>query len=270
MANICENTRIIGIIYSYKSPSGKYYIGQTINQRKRKATHKYLADKGVDLPFYNAIRKYGFESFEYVVLFTIRSRSRERVKVVLNALEKYYISKYKKGGKLLYNVTDGGDGVIGDKVTDKITKYWKNKSEQEMKDWSDKISFSKSKPILQFSLDGIFIKEYPNIYRSEIKNPQEIMRCVKGEIYTSSGYIWKYKDSCRNLLTKEGNLKKRYIKLGKSGPPKKPILQYSKEGEFIKEWSSASDVQFVNRKSIVECLSGRNKTAGGFVWKYKQ
>ena len=31
MANICENTRIIGIIYSYKSPSGKYYIGQTIN-----------------------------------------------------------------------------------------------------------------------------------------------------------------------------------------------------------------------------------------------
>lgn len=64
-----------------------------------------------------------------MVLFTIRSRSRERVKVVLNALEKYYISKYKKGGKLLYNVTDGGDGVIGDKVTDKITKYWKNKSE---------------------------------------------------------------------------------------------------------------------------------------------
>lgn len=50
------------------------------------------------------------------------------------------------------------------------------------------------------------------------------MRCVKGEIYTSSGYIWKYKDSCRTLLTKEGNLKKRYIKLGKSGPSKKPIL----------------------------------------------
>lgn len=50
------------------------------------------------------------------------------------------------------------------------------------------------------------------------------MRCVKGEIYTSSGYIWKYKDSCRNLLTKEGNLKKRHIKLGKPEPPKKPIL----------------------------------------------
>lgn len=55
-----------------------------------------------------------------------------------------------------------------------------------------------------------------------------------------------------------------------SGPPKKPILQYSKDGEFIREWTSASDVQFIKRKAIVECLSGRNKTAGGFIWKYKE
>lgn len=269
MANICSNTRVIGIIYRYESPSGKYYIGQTIDEKRRKVTHKRLASKGVDLPFYKAIRKYGFENFEYTILFTFQSEDRERVKVVLNALEKYYISKYKRGGKILYNVTDGGDGIIGDKVTDKIIAYWNGKSEQEMKDWSDKISFSKSKPVLQFNLDGTFVKEYTNIYRSEVENPQEIMRCVRGEIYTSGGYIWKYKDSCKDLLTKEGNLKKRYIKLGKSGPPKKPILQYSKEGEFIREWPSASDVQFVNRKSIVECLSGRNKTDGGFVWKYK-
>ena len=269
MANICNNTKIIGVIYRYKSPSSKYYIGQTIDEKRRKVTHKNLANKGVNLPFYNAIRKYGFENFEYTILFTFQSEDRERVKVVLNALEKYYISKYKRGGKILYNVTDGGDGIIGDKVTDKIIAYWNGKSEQEMKDWSDKISFSKSKSVLQFNLDGTFVKEYTNIYRSEVENPQEIMRCVRGEIYTSGGYIWKYKDSCKDLLTKEGNLKKGYIKLGKSGPPKKPILQYSKEGEFIREWPSASDVQFVNRKSIVECLSGRNKTAGGFVWKYK-
>lgn len=270
MANICSNTKVTGIIYRYESPSGKYYIGQTIDEKRRKATHKNLASKGIDLPFYRAIRKYGFENFEYVVLFTIQSRSKERVKVVLNALEKYYISRYKRGGKLLYNVTDGGDGIIGDKVTDKITAYWNGKSEQEMKDWSDKISFSKSKPVLQFNLDGTFVKEYTNIYRSEIKNPQEVMRCARGEIYTSGGYIWKYKKDCENLLTRRGNLKKQSINLGKSGPPKKPILQYSKDGEFIREWTSASDVQFIKRKAIVECLSGRNKTAGGFIWKYKE
>lgn len=95
------------------------------------------------------------------------------------------------------------------------------------------------------------------------------MRCVRGEIYTSGGYIWKYKKDCEDLLTKGGNLKKRYIKLGKPGPSGKPILQYSKEGKFIKEYKSISEVGFVSITSICNCLSGRSKTAGGFVWKYK-
>lgn len=34
------------------------------------------------------------------------------------------------------------------------------------------------------------------------------MRCARGEIYTSGGYIWKYKKDCENLLTRRGNLKK--------------------------------------------------------------
>lgn len=45
MANICSNTRVIGIIYRYESPSGKYYIGQTIDEKRRKVTHKRLASK---------------------------------------------------------------------------------------------------------------------------------------------------------------------------------------------------------------------------------
>lgn len=270
MANLCDNTKIIGIIYQYKSPSNKYYIGQTIDEKRRKRDHRSLAEKGVDSPFYKAIRKYKFENFEYTVLFKFQSEDREKVKVVLNSLEKYYISKYRKGGKILYNVTDGGDGIIGSIISDKIRLYWSKKSEKELKEWGDKISYSKCKPILQFTLDGVFIKEYKNIYRSEVRNPKEVMRCVKGEIYTSGGYIWKYKEDCTNLLTKNKNLDKKYIKLGKPGPSKKPILQYNKNGEFIQEWPSASDVQFVKRKAIVECLSGRNKTAGGFIWKYKQ
>lgn len=57
MANICSNTKVTGIIYRYRSPSGKYYIGQTIDGKRRKATHKNLASKGIDLPFYRAIKK---------------------------------------------------------------------------------------------------------------------------------------------------------------------------------------------------------------------
>ena len=50
----------------------------------------------------------------------------------------------------------------------------------------------------------------------------------------------------------------------------KPILQYDLDGNFIREWSSATDVGKEVRKNIVHCLKGRNKTAYGYIWKYKE
>ena len=48
-----------------------------------------------------------------------------------------------------------------------------------------------------------------------------------------------------------------------------PIIQLSLQGEFIKEWKSATEVQEqlgINRKNISQCITGKNKTAGGYKW----
>lgn len=53
---------------------------------------------------------------------------------------------------------------------------------------------------------------------------------------------------------------------------RKPILQYSKNGEFIKEWTHAGAVEKelgINARSIYECCKGRCKTSGGYIWKRK-
>ena len=53
----------------------------------------------------------------------------------------------------------------------------------------------------------------------------------------------------------------------------KPILQYSKSGEFIREWQGASEVERVlgiNNSHIIECCKGKLKSSGGFVWRYKE
>ena len=50
---------------------------------------------------------------------------------------------------------------------------------------------------------------------------------------------------------------------------KKPILQFTLDGEFIREWPSATDVGKVANKSINHCLNGRTKSAYGYIWKYK-
>lgn len=53
----------------------------------------------------------------------------------------------------------------------------------------------------------------------------------------------------------------------------KPVLQYSLDGEFIKEWESAMECgrNGFFQSSIVNCCNGKYgyKTTGGYIWRYK-
>lgn len=50
----------------------------------------------------------------------------------------------------------------------------------------------------------------------------------------------------------------------------KPVLQYTKDGKFIKEWKSGMDVvRELGINHSYECCNGKQKTSGGFKWKYK-
>lgn len=55
---------------------------------------------------------------------------------------------------------------------------------------------------------------------------------------------------------------------------KKAVLQYSLSGEFIAEFSgireAAREVGLKTHKHIGECCHGREKTAGGYIWKFKE
>lgn len=55
----------------------------------------------------------------------------------------------------------------------------------------------------------------------------------------------------------------------------KPVLQYDKQGNFIKEWPSAKKAtKETGAKNIYEVASGYKnqlyKSSGGYVWKYKE
>ena len=78
------------------------------------------------------------------------------------------------------------------------------------------------------------------------------------------------------------NLKKAAKEKGFKGPIKdkkchkavsKPILQYTRSGELVNEWESiqqASTKLQINRSDIGGVCNGRCKTAGGFIWKFKE
>lgn len=53
---------------------------------------------------------------------------------------------------------------------------------------------------------------------------------------------------------------------------RKPIIQYTKNNVFIREWSyaqEAADALGINKRAIYECCYGRSKSSGGYVWKWK-
>ena len=62
--------------------------------------------------------------------------------------------------------------------------------------------------------------------------------------------------------------------LGEKSPFSKPVLQYTKDGEFVRRWANMKEVERAgitqaSRVSRVARSLPRYHTAGGFVWKYE-
>ena len=72
-------------------------------------------------------------------------------------------------------------------------------------------------------------------------------------------------------FTEEHKKKISESRIGKHNRPKKPILQFSKDGEFIAEYPSiieASRQTGCNSGNICSCCMGKYKSAGGYLWRY--
>lgn len=101
-----------GIIYKYTNKiNGKVYIGQTIDEEKRKSEHRRCTN---DCLFHRAIKKYGWDNFEYEVIERVDSEK-------LNEREIYWISEYNSC-EFGYNVSIGGGSMKGYHHTDETKK----------------------------------------------------------------------------------------------------------------------------------------------------
>ena len=90
------------IIYEVYNPiEKKYYIGQSsFGLAVRKSAHKTKAKNNHKSPFHEAIRKHGFDIFEWKIIEVCENKEQLDIK------EKYYISEY--GFDNLYNTRTGG------------------------------------------------------------------------------------------------------------------------------------------------------------------
>ena len=110
-----------GFIYLFRNKvNGKCYVGQTCNIYRRIREHVYEAQSGSSFKFHQAIRKHGFENFEFKVLH--KCAGEEQVILdELNEKEIYYIDKYDSFNNG-YNMTEGSRGSRGLHHTEEAKK----------------------------------------------------------------------------------------------------------------------------------------------------
>jgi len=86
------------------------YVGFDCNWPYRKTAHKSAVKRGSNLVFHNAIRKYGFENFEWEIL-----EESDNKDYLLKEREEFYIRKYNSHyiNGTGYNMTFGGEATFG-------------------------------------------------------------------------------------------------------------------------------------------------------------
>ena len=213
---------IRGVIYKWTNLiNGKVYVGKTVSEKKRISAH--LRDRRFKSAFHDALDKYGADNFKYEVLFITKSNSNSNIDTVLNALEKFYIKKFRANDKKYgYNLTKGGDGVSGrfgelnPMYGKHLSEEWKKKMQKARKekklteeqrkrlskslkkvkhteDWNRKVGIAHRKPIAAYK-DGEFVGNW-ECY-DECKNAlglptiKGISKVVKGHNKTYKGYTF--------------------------------------------------------------------------------
>lgn len=220
---VCIN--MVGI-YKITSPSGKIYIGQSENIDIRWRYSYYNLCCKQQPKLYNSLKKYGVKNHIFEIL-------EECSLELLNEREIYWKLKFVNilgwEKTLFCEIYDTGGGPKSTSTKDKISIALKGRKHSEE---------SKKKMSLK-----------------------------------ALGRKYSDEDKQKMSLAKKGKKFNEDQKINMRGKQCKPIIQYNLNGDFIKEWKSFKEISnelgFYN-SGLCFCCRGIQKTAYGFVWKYKE
>lgn len=222
------------IIYYIKNKlNGKMYIGQTIKTLEiRLKGHIQCVRSGYNRKLYNAIRKYGWENFEYGILCKCSSLEE------LNRMETDYIIKYDtfKNG---YNMGLGGDNNV------MFSEETKEKHDAKMRSTEVRNRISDSMKKL----------------RQEKGFSQETRQKISEKLKGNKNFAGKKRTQEAINKTIAALFKKVKCSNGKSfNSVKEASLWWQQNGNSLKHWKSvAGDIKKSN---------DNNKEVKGLIWKY--
>lgn len=218
-----------GIIYKLTSPSGKIYIGQTINEKVRRNAFLNENKPYSGPKINNARTKYGSRNFEYEIIFKVESLIESEVLELLNEKEIQYIrlfDSFENG----YNSNLGGGSATYIRTSETIIK-----NSQATTEYYKTHKSEVAKEILQFDIFGNFIDSWESALSAATflnKEGCSITAVCSGKRNQAHGFIWKYRNDFEEIPLK--------IKIQNKKGTSLPVTQYSLDGEFIQQWDNLS------------------------------
>lgn len=259
---------IYNLSIEIKQKMGIKAKNRILSDKQIETLKKYAKDKKIPVLQYNINGEYinEYSSIaEAAMTISGNSTSISRCCKGINKSHLNYIWRYKDNNLWFLPVY--------------VKTKFKNSDRSYKDNFKNKNEKSK-KSVIQYDLNGNFIKKWEYIKQISDKlkiNNSKISDCCKNKKGRKSagGFIWRYADDDKwfepsyvSFKNSKDVVEKRKKKL------MKPILQFDKMNNFLKEWESATTVGKtlnINISAILACCNqytNRN-TSGGFIWKFK-
>lgn len=216
------------VIYKITNPSGSVYIGQSKNFKKRLACYKCVKHMKSQAALHRSFLKYGFENHAFEIVMENIDISD------MNAYELLYMDFYKHMGFKMLNIAPGGSKAGAGKWTEERREHMRKimTGRTFSPESCRKMSVAQSnrtaehkannligflthgctekqkahhlkegkrlaKNLIQYSMDGKIINEFESVTIAAKKlnvNRSNISNCARGDVKSSLGFIWKYKN----------------------------------------------------------------------------
>ena len=135
-----------------------------------------------------------------------------------------------------------------------------------------------AKPVMQFRLDGTYIRTIPSVHTCDLLGDEDgsfkrnsVARCARGERNTYRDYFWIYKEdySPEEIQRRISLLKNRHKE------KKKPVIMLDMDGNYIARYESVTDGaanMYVAKQNLVAHLQKKERhgTCVWYLWMYEQ
>lgn len=237
----------------------KKYIGQSKNLKKRISDHLYELRNGKHFNDHlqHSWDKHGQKNFNiYVICYCTEKE--------LDKKEIYYIDLYNTMDKDFgYNKDSGGNKykTRNKESCNKMRLYWKEHG--GINGGLLQATINAKKPVFQYTKSGKFIAEFESIMEASEStgiNFKQISAVCIGFHKTASGFVWRFKGDDFNKFEIHNNIK-----------TKKKVIQYTKNKEFVKEYSSICEAwkeTGIDYRNISAVCNGKRKSTNGYIWEF--